>query len=106
MMLAEVGDWMILAGVAGCSYLAWKGAVRTHRSVVFDRLAALLSLALSAVFFYAWYAQYLRWEFNELGRYYDPVEQVVYTDSGFVWVLPAGLLLAVAVIFAWRGWRR
>ncbi len=28
-MLAEVGDWMILAGVAGCSYLAWKGAVRT-----------------------------------------------------------------------------
>jgi len=105
-MLAEVGDWMVLAGVAGCGYLAWKGAVRTHRSVVFARVAALISLALSAVCFYAWYAQYLRWEFNELGRYYDPIEQVVYTDSGFVWVLPAGLLLAVGVMFAWRGWRR
>ncbi|WP_313067811.1 hypothetical protein [Achromobacter animicus] len=70
------------------------------------RLAAPLSLALSAVCFYAWYAQYLRWEFNELGRYYDPIEQVVYTDSGFVWVLPASLLLAAGVMFAWRGWRR
>ena len=105
-MLAEVGDWLVLAGVAGCGYLAWKGTVRTHRGVAFARVAAMASLILSAVFFYAWYAQYLRWEFNELGRYYDPIEQVVYTDSGFVWVLPAGVLLAVGLIFAWRGWRR
>ncbi|CAB3827299.1 hypothetical protein [Achromobacter animicus] len=104
-MLAEVGDWLVLAGVAGCGCLAWKGIVRTHRGVAFARGAALASLVLSAVFFYAWYAQYLRWEFNELGRYYDPVEQVVYTDSGFVWVLPAGALLAVGLMFAWRGWR-
>lgn len=105
-MLAELGDGSVLAAVAGCGYLAWKAAVRTHRGVAFARVAALVSLALSAVFFYAWYAQYLRWEFNELGRYYDPIEQVVHTDSGFVWVLLAGVLLAVGVIFAWRGWRR
>lgn len=105
-MLAELGDGLVLAGVAGCGYLAWKAAGRTHRGVAFARVAALVSLALSAVFFYAWYAQYLRWEFNELGRYYDPIGQVVHTDSGFVWVLPAGVFLAVGVIFAWRGWRR
>lgn len=70
------------------------------------RLAAVLCLALSAFFFYAWYAFYWKWDFNELGRYYDPVEQVVYTSSGFVWILPATLLLAAGMAFIWRGWRR
>ena len=70
------------------------------------RLATVLCLALSAFFFYAWYAFYWKWDFNELGRYYDPVEQVVYTSSGFVWILPATLLLAAGVAFIWRGWRR
>ena len=69
------------------------------------RVAAVICLTLSAVCFYAWYARALRWEFNELGRYYDPIEQVVYTDSGFVWVLPAGVLLCAGLLFAWRGWR-
>lgn len=105
-MLAEAGDWMVLAAVAGGGYLAWKVLANAGRSQRLARAGALVSLALSAVFFYAWYAQYLRWEFNELGRYYDPVEQVVYTDSGFVWVLPAGVLLAAGLLFAWRGWRR
>jgi len=105
-MLAEAGDWMVLAAVAGGGYLAWKVLAHAGRRRVLARTAALVSLALSSVFFYAWYAQYLRWEFNELGRYYDSVEQVVYTDSGFVWVLPAGVLLAAGLMFAWRGWRR
>ena len=52
-MLAEAGDWLVLAGVAGCGYLAWKGIVRTHRGVAFARVAAMASLVLSAVFFYA-----------------------------------------------------
>ncbi len=105
-MLADAGDWMALAGVAGCGYVAWRLVARARGSRTLARAAALLNLALSAIFFYAWYAQYWRWDFNELGRYYDPVEQVVYTDSGFVWVLPAGALLGVGLLCAWRGWRR
>lgn len=105
-MGADVGDLLVLLAVAGCAVLAWKAAVRTGRSKGLLRAAAGVSLALSALFFYAWYAQYLKWDFNELGRYYDPVEQVVYTDSGFVWILPAGVMLAIGLLCAWRGCRR
>ncbi len=105
-MGVDVGDLLVLAALAGCAVLAWKAAVRAGRSKGLLRVAGAVSLALSAFFFYAWYAQYLKWDFNELGRYYDPVDQVVYTDAGFVWVLPAGALLAVGLLCAWRGWRR
>lgn len=77
-----------------------------RRAGVVMRISAVLCLALSAFFYYAWYAFYLKWDFNELGRYYDPVDQVVYTSSGFVWVLPATVLLAAGAVFIWRGWRR
>ncbi|MCS3505347.1 hypothetical protein [Achromobacter sp. JUb104] len=70
------------------------------------RVGAVLCLGLSAFFYYAWYAFYWKWDFNELGRYYDPVDQVVYTSSGFVWVLPATALLAAGLVLAWRAWRR
>ena len=40
-----------------------------------------LSLAASAFFFWVWYERYLRFDFNELGRYYDDMNQMVYTDS-------------------------
>lgn len=105
-MGADAGDWLVLLGAAGCAVLVWKAAARAGRGRGLARVAAVASLALSAFFFYAWHAQYLKWDFNELGRYYDPVDQVVYTDSGFVWVLPAGLLLIVGLLCAWRGWRR
>lgn len=105
-MLAEAGAWVMLAGVAACVCIAWKAAALAGRSVASARVAAVVCLALSAVCFYAWYARALRWQFNELGRHYDPVEQVVYTESGFVWVLPAGALLCLGLLFAWRGWRR
>ncbi len=108
-MGVDVAGWLILLGAAGCAALAWKAAARAGRSLsrrVLARAAALVCLALSALFFYAWYAQYLRWDFNELGRYYDPVDGVVYTDSGFVWVVPASVLLAAGLLCAWRGWRR
>lgn len=105
-MLSEAGDWLVLLGVAACAYAAWKSAARAGRSRAIARVAALFCLALSAFFFYAWYAQYLKWDFNELGRYYDPVDQVVYTDAGFVWVLPAAALLILGLLYARRGWRR
>jgi len=77
-----------------------------RRTGIVMRISAVLCLALSAFFYYAWYAFYLKWDFNELGRYYDPVDQVVYTSSGFVWVLPATVLLAAGAVFIWRGRRR
>ncbi|WP_417224473.1 hypothetical protein [Achromobacter spanius] len=70
------------------------------------RVGAVLCLGLSAFFYYAWYAFYWKWDFNELGRYYDPVDQVVYTSSGFVWVLPATASLIAGLALAWRGWPR
>lgn len=70
------------------------------------RIGAAVCLGISALCFYAWYAFYLKWDFNELGRYYDPVEQVVYTSSGAVWILPATVLLAVGMVLLWRGGRR
>jgi hypothetical protein len=67
----------------------------------------VLALAASAFFFWVWYERYLRLDFNELGRYYDEVDQIVYTDSGFVWVLPAiGFLLLALVRLAIALWRR
>jgi hypothetical protein len=58
----------------------------------------VLSLAASAFFFWVWYERYLRFDFNELGRYYDDENQIVYTDAGFVWVLPAFGFLMVALM--------
>jgi len=67
----------------------------------------VLSLAASAFFFWVWYERYLRWDFNELGRYYDDVNQIVYTDAGFVWMLPAFGFLIVALIRLFVAiWRR
>lgn len=58
-------------------------------------MAAAISLAVSALFFWAFYERYLRWDFNELGRHYDAENQIVHTTAGFVYVLPAvGFLLA------------
>lgn len=63
----------------------------------------VLSLAASALFFWLWYKRYLAIGFNELGRYYEAAPQVVYTDSAFVWCLPAfGFLLLAAVQIAFR----
>lgn len=70
------------------------------------RIGAVSCLALAAFFYYAWYAFYLKWEFNELGRYYDPVDHVVYTSSGAVWVLPATAWLVAGLVLVWLGWRR
>lgn len=69
--------------------------------------SVILLLAASAFFFWLWYEQYLRYEFNELGRYYDADNQIVHTDAGFIWCLPAfGLLLIAFVLVLVRiRWR-
>lgn len=67
----------------------------------------VLSLAASAFLFWVWYERYLRLDFNELGRYYDAEEQIVYTDAGFVWVLPAfGFLMVALLRLSIAVWRR
>lgn len=104
-MGADVGGWLVLLGVAAGAILAGKAWGRARRSRGGLRAAAAVSLALSAFFFYAWYKRYLKWDFNELGRYFDPVDQTVYTTAGSVWVLPACLFLVVGLRCAWRGWR-
>ena len=66
----------------------------------------VLSLAASAFFFWVWYERYLRLDFNELGRYYDVEAQIVYTDAGFVWALPAfGFLFLALLRLAVAAWR-
>lgn len=95
----NVGDWLVLVAVAAGVLSAWRLIAGTGRGRLLARAGAVVSLALSAFFFWLWYAQYLKWDFNELGRYYDPVDGVVYTDSGFVWVLPAALALLAGAFF-------
>jgi hypothetical protein len=61
-------------------------------------ISFVLWLCASAFFFWVWYERYLRFDFNELGRYYDAEAEVVYTDAGFVWALPAFGFLIVALL--------
>jgi len=64
---------------------------------------AVIALLLSVFFFWIWYERYLSIEFNELGRYYDAENHIVYTDAAFVWCLPAfGFLLLAIVILSYR----
>ena len=70
-------------------------------------LSIVFSLISSALFFWAWYAFYFSIEFNQMGRYFDEENSVVYTDDGVVWIIPAiGFLLLAVVMLAWRLWRR
>lgn len=103
-MGVNVGDWLVLVAVAAGALSAWRLLAGLGRGRLLARVGAVVSLSCAAFFGWLWYQQYLKWDFNELGRYYDPVDQVVYTDSGFVWILPAALALAAGLFFAWRGW--
>ncbi len=61
----------------------------------------MISLALSAFFFYAFYIQYYVWRdcFNELGRCYDPASGIVFLEqSGFIWS-SLGALFAIPAIY-------
>jgi hypothetical protein len=103
-MGVNVGDWLVLVAVAAGALSAWRLLAGLGRGRLLARVGAVVSLSCAAFFGWLWYQQYLKWDFNELGRYYDPVDQAVYTDSGFVWILPAALALAAGLFFAWRGW--
>ena len=67
---------------------------------------ALLFFCLSMFFFWVWYERYLRWDFNELGRYYDAESQTVYTESGFIWSIPTFIFLLMSLISARKIFKR
>jgi hypothetical protein len=68
-------------------------------------LAPAFSLALAALFGWAFYTRYWIWRdcFNEFGRCYDPISQTVLLEqSGIIWGSLAAIALGAAVIL----WRR
>lgn len=67
--------------------------------------AFIFSLAASLFFFWLWYEFYLRIDFNEMGRYFDPENSVVYTDDASVLGIPAFGFLILAGILLTRGFR-
>lgn len=74
---------------------------RSTQSIV--SASVIILVAASSFFFWIWYERYLRFEFNELGRYYDAENQIVYTDAGFFWCLPGfGLLFAAVILVVVR----
>ena len=99
-MGVDAGAWLALLGAAGCAALAWKAAARARRSRLrragrgpawaCPRCASMRGTRSTGD------------GLNELGRYYDPVDQVVYTDAGFVWIVPALAFLAAGLLCARR----
>lgn len=66
-------------------------------------------LALSALFWLAFYDRYWIWRdcFNELGRCWDPDgQQVLLEQSGIIWGGLGGLTLLAGVVVVVVGWRR
>ena len=63
-------------------------------------LSAFACMAISALCFSYYYIRYLKWDFNELGRYYDAEHQIVYTTSAGIWISPALAFLMATLILA------
>ena len=83
---------------------------KKKRSIVPPALGALVLSAISVFFFWAFYQSFYRWEFNELGRYYDSETKSVYTTGGMIWIVPAIIFLVPAlmlvVVTLRRIWQR
>ena len=66
----------------------------------------ILLAGIAVLFCLLWYERCLRWDFNELGRYYAPKTENVYTDSGCVWGLFAALFSGMALVKLLKNIRR
>lgn len=60
-------------------------------------ISVVIFASLAIFFSFIWYERFLRWDFNELGRYYDPESETVYTESGFIWGIPAVFFSAMTI---------
>lgn len=107
--------YLALLAIGVLTALAWiwrrPRAVAKSRAPFWRWLWAamgVLSLALAALFAFAFYAQFWRWRdcFNELGRCYDPVQSVVYLEqSGMIWGGMTVIALVAASLFLSLGRR-
>jgi H+/Cl- antiporter ClcA len=66
---------------------------------IYSVIATLL-FASSGFFFWVFYERYWKWEINDQGRYWDDVSEQAFTTGGVIWIVPALLLLIVALMFA------
>ncbi len=78
--------------------------VRIKRFSIF--VASFFFIILGILLFWAFYKRYLKWDFNELGRYYDAESQLVYTDSAFIWGILAVPFLFVGIVLLIRSIKR
>ena len=76
----------------------WRGLL-----LVASVLCSLAGLLFAALYYHLYWRY--RDLFNEQGRYFDPVEMVVYDDSAFVFIVPAITLLGLALFTAWGWWK-
>jgi len=72
--------------------------MKHSQSLLFISFKSFFALIFSALFFYAYYERFAKWDFNELGRYYDSETQSVYTTGGIVWIFPAVIFLIIGLL--------
>ena len=68
-------------------------------------ITAVVTFAVGLLWWWMFYVFYLKWvTVFENGRYFDPVDEVVYTDSGMVHGVIAAILwlICAAAVFAVR----
>ena len=62
------------------------------------RVISLITFGLSVLSFWLFYVFYLKWAWLfEDGRYFDPVDGVVYHDTSFIWGVISSLLLLISI---------
>ena len=63
------------------------------------KIISLFTLGLCLLSVWMFYVFYLKWfSLFENGRYFDPVEEIVYDESSFIWGIISLFLLLVSVL--------
>ena len=63
------------------------------------KIISLITFGLSVLSAWMFYVFYLKWVWVfEDGRYFDPVEEVVYHDTSFIWGVISFFLLVISIV--------
>src|SRR6185436_14182072 len=63
------------------------------------KIISLFTFGFSVLSAWMFYVFYLKWAWVfEDGRYFDPVEEVVYEDTSFIWGVISFVLLLLSVV--------